>query len=56
MTYWIYRDVVTQYRWRLRAGNHRIIAVSGEAYHNRTDCIAAIELVKSSKDAPIRDE
>jgi uncharacterized protein YegP (UPF0339 family) len=56
MVYWVYRDTSLQYRWRLRASNQRIIAISGEGYHNRTDCIAAIELVKNSRDAPIRDE
>ncbi|MCC6779308.1 MAG: DUF1508 domain-containing protein [Hyphomicrobiales bacterium] len=56
MIYWVYKDVTSQWRWRLRAGNNRIIAVSGEAYHNRSDCVAAIGLNKGSTDAPIRDE
>jgi uncharacterized protein YegP (UPF0339 family) len=56
MIYWVYKDSANQWRWRLRASNNRIIAVSGEAYHNRSDCLAAIELVKASKDSPIRDE
>ena len=38
--------------WRLRAANHEIIA-HGEGYHNRGDCLHAVELVKSSKDAPV---
>jgi uncharacterized protein len=41
------------YRWRLRAGNGEIIA-SGESYRRRKDCLHAIELVKASKDAPVR--
>ena len=56
MTYVIYRDSAMQYRWRLRAANNRIIADSGEAYHNRADCRAAIDLVKGSGSAPIIDE
>ena len=56
MTYIVYKDASYQCRWRLRAANHRTIADSGEAYRNRTDCVAAIELVKGSKDAPVRDE
>jgi uncharacterized protein YegP (UPF0339 family) len=38
----------TQYRWRLKAANGRIIADSGESYWNKQDCLAAIELVKST--------
>lgn len=42
----------TQYRWRLKAANHEIIA-SGEAYTTRQNCINAINLVASSNGAPI---
>jgi uncharacterized protein YegP (UPF0339 family) len=55
MTYWIYTSA-GQYRWRLIAANNRIIANSGEAYRNRADCVAAIELVRKSTNTPIRDE
>lgn len=44
-----------QYRWRLVAANNRIIANSGEAYHNKQDCLNAIGLVKNSANAPVRD-
>jgi uncharacterized protein YegP (UPF0339 family) len=44
-----------QYRWRLLAANNRNIANSGEAYHNKADCLAAIGLVKNSGSAPIED-
>jgi uncharacterized protein len=44
-----------QYRWRLLAGNNRNIANSGEAYHNKADCLAAINLVKGSASAPVKD-
>lgn len=33
-----------QWRWRLKAGNGEIIA-SGESYHNRQDCVNAVNLV-----------
>lgn len=56
MAYFIRRDVTGQWRWRLRAANHRLIAESGEAYHNRADCEAAIALVKGSALAPVREE
>lgn len=53
MTYWIFKDVTGQYRWHLSAGNNRIIATSGESYHNEADCLSAIGLVKGSSQAPI---
>ncbi len=43
-----------QWRWRLRAANHEIIA-SGEAYVNKADCLRAIDLVRGTdKSTPIR--
>lgn len=33
-----------QWRWRLKAGNDRIIS-SGENFHNRQDCIDSVNLV-----------
>lgn len=56
MTYYIRRDATGQWRWRLRASNNRIIAESGEGYFNRSDCEAAIELVKGAAHAPLREE
>lgn len=44
-----------QYRWRLLANNNRNIANGGEAYYNKTDCVAAINLVKGSATVPVRD-
>lgn len=35
------------YRWRLLAGNHKIIAESGEAYTTRHDCHEAIDRVRN---------
>jgi len=54
MNYFVYQDAARQWRWRLRAANGRIIADSGEAYHNRADCLAAIALVKRSAPTPVR--
>lgn len=53
MAYYIYRDVNSQWRWRLVAGNGKQIANSGEGYYNKTDCLAAINLVKGSSTAPV---
>ena len=41
------QSLLQQWRWRLRASNGQIIA-SGESYHNRTDCIHAINLVQGT--------
>lgn len=42
-----------QWRWRLRAGNNRIIAVSGEGYNNRSDAAHAIGLVRGDREIPV---
>jgi len=55
MEYHVYRDTQYQYRWYLIAANNRKIANSGEGYHNRADCLAAISLVKGSSHVPVRD-
>ncbi len=56
MWYLMYPDSSKQWRWTLYAANNRKIANSGEAYHNKADCLHAINLVKSSKDAPVREQ
>lgn len=44
-----------QWRWRLRAANHEIIA-SGEGYHNKQDCQHAINLLKSTNaSTPVKE-
>ena len=55
MAYYVYRDRANEWRWRLLAANRRTIADSGEGYHNKSDCLAAIQLVKGSSNAPIYD-
>jgi len=53
MRYEIYKSN-DQWRWRLKAGNHEILA-SGESYFNRSDCQHAINLVKTSAAAPVKE-
>jgi uncharacterized protein YegP (UPF0339 family) len=44
-----------EWRWRLKAANHEIIA-SGESYADHADCLRAVYLVRStSSHTPIRD-
>ena len=53
MQYIVYKDAAGFWRWRLLAANNRIIANSGESYHNKQDCLHAIDLVKGSYAAPV---
>lgn len=55
MAYYVFKDVASQWRWRLLAANNRIIATSGESYWNKQDCLHAIDLVKGSSAAPVYD-
>jgi len=43
----VYKDKAEEWRWRFIASNGKIIADSGEGYHNRADCVHGIELIKS---------
>ncbi len=44
MKFEIYMDEAGEYRWRLRASNHKIIA-TGEGYVSKRDCLHCVELV-----------
>lgn len=55
MVYVMYRDRSNEWRWRLVARNNRIIADSAESYQNKSDCLAGINLVKSSYNAPVHE-
>ncbi|WP_080351531.1 YegP family protein [Haemophilus influenzae] len=48
MKFETYVDSRIEWRWRLKADNGKIIADSGEGYKNYTDCLHAIDLVKST--------
>ena len=52
-TFQVYEDADGEWRWRLVAGNERIIATSGEGYRDKRDCLHAIELVKDSADVRV---
>jgi uncharacterized protein YegP (UPF0339 family) len=56
MRYKVYKDRSGEWRWRLVAANGNTLADSGEGYRNKQDCLAGIELVKGSKDAPVEEE
>ena len=54
MYYQYYQDSRMEWRWRLRAANHEIIAVSSEGYSSERACLDSIELVKQAHNAPVR--
>jgi len=49
-TFEVYTDKAGEYRWRLRSGNHQIIATSGEGYTSKAGVENGIAAVK--RDAP----
>jgi uncharacterized protein YegP (UPF0339 family) len=54
MKFYIYTDGAGYWRWRLQAGNNRIVADSGEGYFNRDDCLAALVLVmNTNRNTPV---
>jgi uncharacterized protein YegP (UPF0339 family) len=55
ITYWVHEDAAGEWRWSLRAANNRIVAGSGEGYRHKHDCLHAIELVKNSTLAPVKE-
>lgn len=44
----VYLDAVGEWRWKRTAGNHRIIADSGEGYRHRADCLDAMTAVNQN--------
>jgi uncharacterized protein YegP (UPF0339 family) len=51
--FWIYRDTKGEWRWCLKTADHKIIADSAESFYSKLVCLAAIDLVKSSSEAPV---
>ena len=54
MYFEIYKDSSNLWRWRLKAANYEIIA-QGESYYNKTDCLKAISLVKSTANVFVKE-
>jgi uncharacterized protein YegP (UPF0339 family) len=53
MTYYYYKDAKSEWRWRLKASNGRILADSGEGYKSEKECKDDIDRVKGSTNAPV---
>ena len=55
--YEVFRDRAGEYRWRLQAGNNKIVADSSEGYTAKESCYAAIEVVRRiAPTTPINDK
>ena len=55
MHYVYYREESSNlWRWTLYGEDRRKMAESVEKYYNQADCLAAIEKVKSSSEAEVR--
>ena len=53
--YQVYRDTAGKYRFRLRAANNKIVAVS-EAYESKAGCINGVKSVQKNCDSKIEDK
>ncbi len=48
MKFEVYRGKDGMWYWRLKSVNGQIVAVGGEGYVNKTDCLHGIALVKGT--------
>ena len=53
MYFLVYKDEKAEWRWRLRAKNHKVLADSGEGYKSRVYCLKTIDKVKTCQTAEI---
>jgi len=52
----VYKDSRGGFRWRLKAGNGKVVATSGEGYNAKADCRNSIALIKrGAAAAPIEE-
>lgn len=58
MIFQIFKGEKGQWYWRLKTPNGNSIAISGEGYHNKADCLRGIEIIKSlsTQKAPVFDK
>jgi uncharacterized protein YegP (UPF0339 family) len=51
----VYKDVAGKFRFRLRAGNNKIVAVS-EAYENKAGCMNGVRSVQKNCNSHVEDQ
>lgn len=54
-TFEVYEDVSGQWRWRLKAANHEVVA-QGEAYTTRQSAEHALAAIRDAVRAEVRPE
>ena len=56
LTFEVYKDAKSEFRWRLKASNGKLIADCGQGYNAKADCLHGIELIKDhAAKAPTTD-
>jgi len=55
MYYWMYQDSEKVWRWALYVANNSRIADSSEGYRDKQECQNAIDRVKASGNAVVKD-
>lgn len=53
MMFEVYQDTAGNWRWRLKAANHQIIAESGEGYDSKQRCLEGIDVLKGCSSAKV---
>ena len=53
MYYFVYKDTRGEWRWRYKSSNGNIIADSAEGYHNKSDCLNGVSIMRNSSGDPI---
>ena len=53
--YQVYKDMAGKYRFRLRAANNKIVAVS-EAYESKAGCMNGVRSVQSNCNSHVEDQ
>ena len=52
--YQVYKDISGKYRFRLRAANNKIVAVS-QGYESKTSCINGVKSVQNNCNSHVQD-
>lgn len=55
MYFQLYQDKAGEWRWKLKAGNHEVIADSSEGYKQKASALHGIELVKGCAAAEVKE-
>lgn len=53
MKFHVFQDTDGRWRWQHTSADGEIIATSGEGYESEADCLAAIQIIKSSVNDPV---